>query len=386
MNVGSIVYATDQGLGILAKSFYDHGIITDVIVVRHGRHPTHDEWYPGAHQVANLKDWRQQQAMAGWCEGMDVMLFLETPFVWELIDHCRSKGVKTVLMPMFECEPTTLPACPDLVLCPSLLDLRYYSWYVGSNPIVAGQMLTRKDGLKSVFLPVPVEYPWRQRTRAEVFVHNAGHGGLKGRNGTAELIEAMRHVKSGARLTLRAQESSRQYWAAGQLRDANNTPVNLPDNIDLKIGTFPYEQLFAEGDVFVFPETFNGLSLPLQEARAAGMLVMCGDRFPMNTWLPTKVETPDRYNPFGGFPRLTETMSPLIPVEGYVKSRIGPPYNEFDEAVFSPKTIAAKIDEWYVRDITEYSQQGREWAEENSWEVLGPKYKAVLEGLCASST
>lgn len=339
MKVGSLVYATDQGLGILAKSFVDAGVVTDVMVVRHGRHETHD-WYPGAKQVSDLRDRHQIQDAMKFCEGMDLMLFFETPFLWELIPHCKRVGVKTVLMPMFECEHQILPSQPDFFLNPSLLDQQYYP--------------------SGKFLVVPVEYPWKQRTKAISFVHNAGHGGLKGRNGTAELVEAMRYVKSEARLTLRAQESSRQYWAAGMLRDANDQPTNLPPNVDLKIGTFKYEELFSEGDVFVFPEKFNGLSLPLQEARAAGMLVMCGDRFPMNIWLPT---------------------DPLISVQSYRKQRVGPPYNEFDEAVFHPKAIAQKIDEWYERNITQYSLEGKYWAEENSWAKLKPRYMEVLEGL-----
>lgn len=343
MRVGSMVYATDQGLGILAKSFYDHGIVSDVMVIRHGRHTTHDDWYPGATQITDLNSAAQRQAACAFCEGMDAMLFFETPFIWELIPHCHKKKVRTVLMPMFECEHSKLPYQPETIINPSLLDQKYYP--------------------TGVFIPVPVEYLWRPRERAMTFIHNAGHGGLKGRNGTAELVEAMRHVKSDARLILRAQESSRQYWAGGQLRDSAIAPTNLPPNVELQIGTLPYEEMFATGDVFVFPEKFNGLSLPLQEARAAGMLVMCGNRFPMNTWLPTE---------------------PLIPVKGYRKDRIGPPYNEFDEAIFDPRDIAAKIDAWFGKDITEYSRGGKTWAGSMSWAALKPKYMAALEGLtCA---
>lgn len=345
MKIGTINYATDQGLGILVKSFVDHGLVTDVMIVRHGRHTTHDEWYPGAPQITDLKSSQQIRQAKQFCERMDCMLFFETPFIWPLIPHCREKGIKTALMPMFECEPEQLPYQPDLIINPSLLDQQYYP--------------------HGVFLPVPVEYPWRQRTEAKTFIHNAGHGGLKGRNGTAELVEAMRHVKSGARLTLRAQESGRQYWAGGQLRDSAGAPTNLPDNIDLQIGTFPYEKMFATGDVFVFPEKFNGLSLPLQEARAAGMLVMCGDRFPMNTWLPRE---------------------PLIPVQGYRKARIGPPYNEFDEAIFDPKAIAYTIDEWFGKDITQYSLEGKAWAQEHSWASMKPRYVSLLEELVSGKT
>lgn len=337
MKIGTINYATDQGLGILVKSFVDAGVVTDIMVVRHGRHHTHDEWYPGAPHLSDLRSPGQREAAKAFCKSVDVLLFFETPFLWELIPYCREIGVKTFLMPMYECEPEKLPYHPDHIINPSLLDQQYYP--------------------QGVFIPVPVEYPWKQRTKAEVFVHNAGHGGLKGRNGTAELIEAMRHVKSDAKLILRAQESSRQYWAGGQLRDSQDNPVALSPNVEVRIGTFPYEEMFASGDVFVFPECFNGLSLPLQEARAAGMLVMCGDRFPMNTWLPRE---------------------PLIPVKGYMKERIGPPYNEYDKAIFDPRDIAAKIDEWYGRDITQYSQEGKAWAEAHSWDKLKPRYMETL--------
>jgi hypothetical protein len=340
LRVGSLVYATEQGLGVLAKSFFDAGVVTHPIIVRHGRHPNHDVWYPPG--TPQLRDLRRDvyPVVDAVMSQVDVMLFFETPFDWSIIPRCRDRGVKTAIMPMFECMPAALPYQPDGIINPSLLDQQYYP--------------------RGEFIPVPVEYPWRRRERALEFVHNAGHGGLRGRNGTAELVEAMRWVKSKARLTLRAQESSRQYWAGGMLRDSRGVPTELPPGIDLKIGTFPYEEMFATGDVFVFPEKFNGLSLPLQEARAAGMLVMCGDRFPMNTWLPRE---------------------PLIPVAGYRKEKIGPPYNQFDEAVFDPRAIAAKIDEWYGRDISAYSEAGQEWAVMHSWNALKLRYTKFLESL-----
>lgn len=322
MRIGSAVFATSQGLGILAKSFFDHGVITDVAVIRHGRHAEHDEWYPGAPRIGSL---RHPEELYALCDRCDVMLFFETPFCWDLLPYCRSKGIKTAMMPMYECMPRHLPYQPDLFLCPSLLDQQYYP--------------------HGVHIPVPVEVPWRHRTRAEIFLHHAGHGGLKGRNGTAELIEAWGHVRSPARLILRCQEG-----VALRLEDRR---------VDHIRGTVPYDQLWTEGDVFVFAEKFNGLSLPLQESRAAGMLVMCGARFPMTEWLPHE---------------------PLIPVAGYRKNRIGPPYNSFDEAMFDPRAIAETIDEWYGRNIEDYSLAGKAWAESMSWDALKPRY---METLCA---
>ncbi len=128
-------------------------------------------------------------------------------------------------------------------------------------------------------------------------------------------------------------------------------------NVEFRRGIFPADTLWTEGDVFVFPEKFNGLSLPLQEARAAGMLVVSTDRFPINTWLPKE---------------------PLIQVSDTRMTRLGGHLTEFDEAIVDPRDIAAKIDEWYGRDISEYSEQGRMWAARNSWEILKPKYMEIL--------
>src|SRR5688572_25894368 len=98
MRVGSLVYATEQGLGILAKSFYDNGVVSDAMVVRHGRHVTHDEWYPDSwDQITNIRDYNQQNAAKRFCQAMDVMLFFETPFIWELIPYCREYKVKTAI-------------------------------------------------------------------------------------------------------------------------------------------------------------------------------------------------------------------------------------------------------------------------------------------------
>lgn len=329
MRCGSLIYATESGLGILAKSFYDAEVVTDVMVISHGRHPNRLEWYPGSPVCYSLAG--DIAALRDFCDSVDVMLFFETPFEWSLISYCKWQKIKTVLMPMHEClhERRFREYPPDLLLCPSLLDMQI------EHP-------------NKVFLPVPVNVPWRLRTKAEVFVHNAGHGGLKGRNGTAELMEAIRLCKSEAQFVIRSQSNL-------------GRPEILSPRVRVIQQTVPYDELFADNDVFIFPEKFNGLSLPLQEARAAGMLVMGTDRFPMNEWLPKE---------------------PLILVSGTQTNRIGPPYREFVEEVISPCDIAAKIDEWYGRDITEYSLQGKVWAESMSWENLKPEYMKVLEELC----
>lgn len=310
--VGSIVLATDQGLGYLAKDFFDNGVIDYVLIREHSSRVNHREWYPEDRVVNSLSE---------LIEKCDTLLFFEEVFFWEAIPRAREAGKKTVLMPMYECTRSPMPYEPDLILAPSVLDLDYY----------------KEKNVELVTVPVDVKP--RLRQKAHVFVHNAGNGGLGGRNGTKELIEAMKFVQKPVKLIIRSQVP---------------IPAVTDPRIEVRVGQVPAEELWREGDVFIFPEKFNGLSLPLQEAFAAGMLVMCGARFPMTWWLP---------------------QEPMIPVQGYRNERLAV---EFKCAEYSPLSIARKIDEWYGRDITNFSIAGMAWGEENSWSKLKGRYEKLL--------
>lgn len=307
--VGAVVLATSQGLGFLAKDFYDNGLINKVYIHEHTSRTNHREWYARQSIVSS------PEVLLEEC---DTIIFFEEVWDWKIIPKAREKGIKTVLMVDYECTRHPLPYYPDVIWSPSLLDQQYYP--------------------ESVFItvPVPNHIKWKLRSKARLFVHNGGNGGLGGRNGTRELIEAFKHVKSDARLLIRSQIPI----------DSNNP------KIEVRIGTF--DDIWSEGDVFIFPEKFNGLSLPLQEAYASGMLVMCGDRFPMNTWLPRE---------------------PLIPVKEYKKLKMAV---ELDYAVINSIDIANKIDEWYDRDIESFSLKGKEWGEKNSWKNLKATYKTLF--------
>jgi hypothetical protein len=158
------------------------------------------------------------------------------------------------------------------------------------------------------------------------------------------LIDAVRLAKKPFKLILRSQTSLQ--WDAGDPR------------IDVRIGTFKREELYEEGDIFVFCDRFSGLSLPLQEAHTAGMAVMAIDRFPFNTWLPKE---------------------PLIPVSGYRKNKVSLRCNEFNEALIDPQALADHLDSWYDKPIEHLSLAGRAWAEENSWQALKPRYMELFQ-------
>lgn len=315
MKVGSIVLATHQGLGYLAKSFYDNGIINRVYIKDHSSRKNNYHWYRPEDIVGSPDELLD----------CDALIFFEEVFDWKIIPKAREQNVKTILMPMYECTRNPLPYVPDMVICPSLLDMQYFREY---HP---------------VFMTVPVKENWKLRQKARVFVHNGGNLGLGGRNGTQEVLSAMEYVKSPVRLLVRSQ-----------------VPINGPsdDRIEYQTGQFPKKDLYDTGDVFIFPEKFNGLSLPLQEAFASGMMVMAGDRFPMTSWLP---------------------QQPLIPVDYITRERIAV---EFEYSHYDPKVIAKHIDYWYNKDITKYSLMGRKFQLKNSWYKMRKKYLGVIKELC----
>ena len=330
MRIGSITYATVQGLGIQVKQFYDHGIIDEVMIYKHRCYDNHYDWYPPETPVITERPIRGQAE--GFLNRIDVLVQFETFFDWTLLMHCRAKGVKTVLVPHYECMPEKLKEQPDKIICPSLLDEEYYP----GNPV----------------LPIPVDYPWKQRTKALRFLHNGGNLGLRGRNGTLEILQAMQYVQSPVEVMVRCQD------AAGIAAILRKLPKPESDRFKIHIGTVPYEKLFEDYDVYLSAEKFSGSSLALQEACAAGMLVITTDRFPQNTWLPRK---------------------PLIPYHNSQKVRVMGDCLEIDEAIVDPKDIAASIDKWYGKDITAISRSGKIWAGLNSWDVLGPAWRKEIE-------
>lgn len=314
---GSIIRADNSGLGNLARELYDNEIIHKVLIATNMVYRSFPERFPNSRIGVTREniDWL--------LDGLDKLLIIETPFDNSLIQSAKDKGIKTIFMPMHEGLRENNDHNPDLWICPSLLDYEL--------PIEP-----------KVFLPVPVNterVKWKLREKAKVFIHNAGHGGIRGRNGTIELLQAMEHVKSDIKLIIRSQ--SMEITTADPRIEVRYQ--NLKD----------YWDLWDEGDVFVFPEQFNGLSLPMQEAAAAGFMVMTSDRFPNNAWLPTE---------------------PLIPVEEEYPLKV---VRRIKAARINPITLAAKIDEFAHQDISKFSKWGREWAKKHSWKALKEDYQCL---------
>lgn len=336
IRVGQICYSTSQGLGRMAKQFFDAGITQHALLVRHGSRPSNIDWYPRGTPEVQGRRWNPS-VVDQFLRKVDVVLGYETFFSWDIVAQARRRGVKTALITMYEWTPANFTHKPDLLIAPSLLDRDYYP--------------------DAVFLEVPVETKYfRLRTHARRFLHNAGNVGCDEHKGTRQVLQAVPYVRSpDFRLTVRAQDARALKSIAADCPAAANDP-----RVTLEYGERPYETLWDDHDVLIAPEKRNGLSLPLSEGWAAGMAVMTTDRYPMNTWLPQEL---------------------LIPVERYTRTRCSAGCFEHDLAVVAPETIAAKIDEWVGRDITPFSAAGERWAAEHSFPAMKPKYQEIFESL-----
>lgn len=346
--ISCIVRSDACGLGTLSRAFADNlGFHRTVSIARHlgGAWP---EWYGANNRVA--PEHGMTPELAAWlCDGADILLSFECWYGEFVPAVAKKLGVKAVLMPMYECCPPQGNGLEhtDLALCPSLLDLE--------------EMTHRTPGLARAvkrFIPVPFDterIAFRRRERALTFVHNAGHGGLGGRNSTQEVLEAWQYVKTPAKLLLRTQPG--MMLERGVPNDPRITAVESnPEN---------YWELFAEGDVLLHPHKWDGLSLPIQEACAAGMPVLTTRYWPFCDaerpgWLPYSVQT--------------------LGVEPARVSRrnICRPIDVFD---VSARSIAERVDAAYGENIERASDDARAVAERNSWAVLGPRYEQAFEEL-----
>ncbi len=324
--LGIIGFAANSGLGTLTREFFDN-LKPDKVLLVPMRYQEFPERFPGARRGVTREN------LEWLLDGIDVLLTFETPVEWDVYAMARKRGVKTVLMPMYECMPATLPALPDVVLCPSTLDLEIFRREL-------------RDRCAVKYLPVPVNrkrVAYRRRRKALVFEHHAGHGGLLGRNGTSELLAAIPMLKSDAKVLIYTQKKIDYEHPKAEIR----------------VGNFEdYWSIWGEGDVFVFPHKFDGLSLPIQEALASGMPVLGSAIRPFSGWLPNEW---------------------MIPVDEHTQMRVFQRLVEV--AIVKPDAIAASIDAMYGRDITSDSDEANRLAGALDWDKLRSAYTQFFNSL-----
>ena len=287
MRLGLIARADGSGLGTQTLELYRHlsphrTLVIDVGHLHnsttHCNKATYLDRYPGAMVCRGWQLGGQQ--LVEFLRGLDVVVTCETPYGPDLIPLARRMGVRSVICPNYEFLDRSHR--PDLWAAPSL-----WHWDEIPEP--------------KIHLPVPIALdrfgdrrpsgaPKWQGDAARCpnkgprhFLHLVGRPAIHDRNGTPDVLAALRHVKSDIRLTVKCQDVN--YLA--QLRIHAHVPPNVELIVDSS-DTRDYWDNYRVGDVMILPRRYGGLCLPVNEALGAGMPVIMTDISPNNQWLPAE--------------------------------------------------------------------------------------------------
>jgi glycosyltransferase involved in cell wall biosynthesis len=208
------------------------------------------------------------------------LLTFEIPYNYDVIRIAKNRGIKTVIQNNWEftdyLKNADLPL-PDLLVNHSYwhLDEQKARW-----PQITGYCPTPifTEDYDDIMLG-NLDRPDRDEHHLRRFVHIAGRKTYQDRNGTQDLLDAMKLVPKDEEfeLVIKSQNAD-----VGPFNDKRIT-IDRSMPVDEK-------QLYRGFDVMVMPRKYGGASLPMNEALMAGLPVIMpridpNDKILPNNWL-----------------------------------------------------------------------------------------------------
>jgi hypothetical protein len=269
-------------------------------------------------------------ALRQLCANVDVVYTAEVPYSPELLDIAGETGTRVVVH-----------ANPEL-LADDMLGADIWlptDWQ--------RDLVEQRAGRRVRVVPVPTPTrpepePWSDAPR---FVH-VGAPAMLDRNGSELVAEALQ--------LMRAHTS----WDVfGSDRPGGETIRIGNADVTFHTSTLDYWSLYASAQVLVLPRRYGGLSLPMQEAAAAGLAVVSLDLEPQRGWL----------HPCG-----------LVPARGahWAMMKGG----QFMVHDCDPERLATHLDSLATDPplVDIMRDHAREWAASLAWEDWAPRYREYL--------
>lgn len=393
MNISAIVRCDCTGLGTLSRTFHDlFGLYRTVSIGRQAGEQFH-HWYTNNRPAPD----GITPELAEWLlDGADAVLTFETWYGAEVSMLAHKRGIPTVLVPMFECLPMggVGLGLTSLVICPHELCLREV------------QITPALRNARRIVLPMPIDTArihYCQRHRARTFLHLAGRTTNGDRNNTCAVLDAWQFVTSDARLLVRALDEHVADFVrsrAGRDERINVAPTPTRSVSEAEPSFLAdasgwsraavhsrenYWDGWQEGDVLLHPHKWDGLSLPMHEALAAGMPVMTTRFWPFtdaarrtpSRGVPIEPDLLARYQSDqpGWLPPSSSNLA--IAPTSMTRLTISRPIIAFET---SPRAIAAAVDALFDTDISAASVESRTFAESRSFERLAPVWRGAATG------
>jgi glycosyltransferase involved in cell wall biosynthesis len=247
--LGLVGTCNNSGLGVINRFLIKHLPIEAQLLVQHPTKGNIVSWAAKDYVVANIRP------TAAQCEefldkGVTVLIAVEVPYSWDLLDMCKARGIKVAFMPML-----------DSVGCSVL---RKWVGHIDCllAPTLSAYYAVQDMGFRRVeYLAVPVDTDFfafveRDFEDEALFLYNAGYGGVEGRKGSDRVIELWKTM--GFRLLMRAQ----------------NRFLGDIEGLEIDCGYHELEDMYNVGNVYLALSRKEGVGLPVYEAMSCGLPVI----------------------------------------------------------------------------------------------------------------
>ena len=256
----------------------------------------HPEWYD-SFSGFKIKGFPSDKDCQKFLSGLTHFICCENPMNVNFYKIARSMGVKTFCVVNYEFLDTlNRPdmAEPDYFIMPS-------HWKIK-------EMQEKYAPDRVIYLPPPLDLNEFKETREEnlnrgewpiKFLHTVGTLAAHDRNGTLDLLKALKFTKSNFSLTIRSQHPLPAEYISNDPR------------VSYIVGSSPdVAEIYRGFDVFVLPRRYGGLCLPLQEAMASGLATIL-------TWVSPFTEFPEAKCGYGVKAKIKGEFMARVPIDIY---------------------------------------------------------------------
>jgi glycosyltransferase involved in cell wall biosynthesis len=275
MKLGIVVFANDSGLGAQTRRLTymlkpDRILAIDSSVFSKNK-SQHFDWYDNftGYKVSGFPTTREYTT---FLKGLTHVIVCENPLNYEMLRVAKNWGIKVFIQSNYEfCDHLDKTiTLPHKFLMPSYWKIQEMKDRFGDNRVV--------------YLPPPInpiefkdvrEDNLNREIEIPQFLHIVGTLAVNDRNGTLDLLQALKHTTSDFILTIKSQHDLPSEYVVNDRR------------VRYKIGNEKENaNLYKDFDALILPRRYGGLSLTTNEALMCSLPVIMPDISPNNELLP----------------------------------------------------------------------------------------------------